>query len=165
MKPPPPGPATNGMVTPSALAVATAASIALPPCCSTSMPAWLAPRSMEATAPPEPTATGSFPAPAAARAPDGTGSSTTASADRADMAGKRRMGTSAWGRRGSGCPVRLLSSIRLKPTSAPKSQKIFVPNEPAFPPSDPFVPTLRGQVAATRPSRRHLSGQDGPGRH
>src|SRR6266550_2408912 len=43
MKPPPPGPATNGMVTPSALAVATAASTALPPCLSTSMPAWLAP--------------------------------------------------------------------------------------------------------------------------
>ena len=63
MKPPPPGPATNGMVTPSALAVATAASTALPPCFSTSMPAWLASTSMEATAPPEPTATGSFTAP------------------------------------------------------------------------------------------------------
>ena len=59
MKPPPPGPATNGTVTPSALAVATAASTALPPCFSTSMPAWLAPTSIEATAPPEPTATGS----------------------------------------------------------------------------------------------------------
>ena len=63
MKPPPPGPATNGMVTPSVLAVATAASIALPPCFSTSMPAWLASVSMEATAPPVPTATGSFPPP------------------------------------------------------------------------------------------------------
>ena len=60
MKPPPPGPATNGIVTPSALAVATAASMALPPCWSAVMPAWLAPRSMDATAPPVPTATGSF---------------------------------------------------------------------------------------------------------
>ena len=58
MKPPPPGPATNGIVTPSALAVATAASTALPPCFSTSIPAWLAPRSMDATPPPVPTATG-----------------------------------------------------------------------------------------------------------
>jgi hypothetical protein len=52
------------MVTPSVLAVATAASTALPPRFSTSIPAWLALVSMEATAPPVPTATGSF-APAA----------------------------------------------------------------------------------------------------
>src|SRR5262245_29449472 len=58
MNPPPPGPATNGIVTPSALAVATAASIALPPRFSTSIPAWLASASIEATAPPLPTATG-----------------------------------------------------------------------------------------------------------
>src|ERR1700760_545495 len=58
MNPPPPGPATNGIVTPSALAVATAASTALPPCLSALIPAWLAPRSMEATPPPVPTATG-----------------------------------------------------------------------------------------------------------
>ena len=64
MKPPPPGPATNGIVTPSALAVATAASIAFPPCLSASMPAWLAPRSMDATPPPVPTATGCLAAPA-----------------------------------------------------------------------------------------------------
>src|SRR5579875_3037590 len=60
MKPPPPGPATNGMVTPSALAVATAASMALPPRFSTAMPASLAFRSMDATAPPVPTATACF---------------------------------------------------------------------------------------------------------
>ena len=60
MNPPPPGPATNGIVTPSALAVATAASMALPPCFSTVMPAWLASVSMEATAPPVPVATGSL---------------------------------------------------------------------------------------------------------
>src|ERR1700742_5248049 len=58
MKPPPPGPATHGTVTPRALAVATAASTALPPRLRTSMPAWLAPTSMEATAPPLPVATG-----------------------------------------------------------------------------------------------------------
>src|SRR5690349_4810729 len=99
MKPPPPGPATNGIVTPSALAVATAASTALPPCFSTSMPAWLAPASIEATAPPEPVA----------RAPDppspppprvtacapagraGRASSTAASADTAETTGWRRM--------------------------------------------------------------------------
>ena len=96
MKPPPPGPATYGTVTPSALAVATAASTALPPCFSTSMPAWLASASMEGTAPPEPTATGCFttPAaawPAAARAPIGTASSTAATADTAETIGKRRM--------------------------------------------------------------------------
>jgi GNAT superfamily N-acetyltransferase len=56
MKPPPPGPATNGTVTPSALAVATAASTALPPRRRTSIPARLAPTSIEATAPPVPVA-------------------------------------------------------------------------------------------------------------
>src|SRR5580704_18749658 len=60
MKPPPPGPATHGTVTPRALAVATAASTALPPSRSTSMPARLAPTSIDATAPPLPTASGSF---------------------------------------------------------------------------------------------------------
>ena len=57
MKPPPPGPATNGIVTPSALAVATAASTALPPLRSAAMPALLASKSIEATAPPVPVAT------------------------------------------------------------------------------------------------------------
>jgi len=58
MKPPPPGPATNGSVTPSVEAVATAASMALPPALSTRMPAWLALNSELATAPPVPVATG-----------------------------------------------------------------------------------------------------------
>src|SRR5690242_2971799 len=101
MKPPPPGPATNGTVTPNALAVATAASTALPPCFSTSMPAWLASTSMDATAPPEPTATGcltgSGGAWPAARAPAGTASKTAASADTAAATGKRRMSTSGSG--------------------------------------------------------------------
>src|ERR1700733_6732649 len=66
MNPPPPGPATNGLVTPSVLAVATAASTAFPPALSTSMPARLASRSIDATAPPVPTATACFPAPASA---------------------------------------------------------------------------------------------------
>src|SRR6185437_5795677 len=73
MNPPPPGPATNGLVTPSVLAVATAASMAFPPCRSTSMPARLAPRSMDATAPPVPTATACFCSPAAARTAAGRG--------------------------------------------------------------------------------------------
>src|SRR6266516_3008627 len=58
MNPPPPGPATNGSVTPSVLATATAASIALPPALSVSMPALLALNSADATAPPVPVATG-----------------------------------------------------------------------------------------------------------
>src|ERR1035438_7558832 len=100
MNPPPPGPATNGMVTPSVLAVATAASMALPPRFSASMPAWLASWSMDATAPPVPTATGSLarPAetwPAEARAPDGRATRSAARANPADSAGKRRMSTSA----------------------------------------------------------------------
>src|ERR1022692_1924477 len=99
MKPPPPGPATNGLVTPSVLAVATAASIALPPCFSTAMPALLASRSMDATAPPVPTATGSFPVPDRARpetalATDGGARSAAASADMTETATKRRMSTS-----------------------------------------------------------------------
>ena len=101
MKPPPPGPATNGMVTPSVLAVATAASIALPPCLSTSMPAWLASGSMEATAPPVPTATGSLAAPGRAW-PTAVPARETEepearrdSADIAETATKRRMSTSA----------------------------------------------------------------------
>src|SRR5579872_1031978 len=57
MKPPPPGPATNGTLTPIALPVATAASIALPPRFRTSIPACVAYRSIEATAPPVPTDT------------------------------------------------------------------------------------------------------------
>jgi hypothetical protein len=108
MKPPPPGPATNGMVTPSALAVATAASIALPPCFSTSMPAWLASVSIEATAPPVPTAAGSWAAPAGSwaapagswaaparpqEAQEGNVRSTMASADTTEITGKRRMNT------------------------------------------------------------------------
>ena len=61
MYPPPPGPATNGWVTPRVLATATAASIALPPFFSTAMPARLAYRSVDATAPPVPTATACLP--------------------------------------------------------------------------------------------------------
>jgi len=58
MNPPPPGPATNGSVTPRVLATATAASMALPPDFRTSMPALLALNSADATAPPLPVATG-----------------------------------------------------------------------------------------------------------
>lgn len=47
-------PLAYGSVTPSAAAVATAASTALPPARSTSMPTWLATGSTEATAPPDP---------------------------------------------------------------------------------------------------------------
>ena len=50
--PPPPIPALYGSVTPSAAAVATAASAALPPLRRTSSPAALASASTEATAPP-----------------------------------------------------------------------------------------------------------------
>ena len=100
MNPPPPGPATNGMVTPSVLAVATAASMALPPWARTSMPAWVASVSIEATPPPVPTATGSCTGlpgswPAAARAPDGRAKRTTARAQTAETTGMRRMSTSA----------------------------------------------------------------------
>ena len=66
MYPPPPGPATNGWVTPRVLATATAASMALPPFFSTAMPARLASRSVEATAPPVPTATACLPTAAGA---------------------------------------------------------------------------------------------------
>lgn len=58
MKRQPPGPATNGAVTPRVEATATAASIALPPRLSVSMPASLALNSVLATAPPVPVATG-----------------------------------------------------------------------------------------------------------
>src|SRR5665647_387475 len=60
MKPPPPGPATKGSVTPSVLATATAASMALPPDLKVWIPASLALNSADATAPPVPTATGSL---------------------------------------------------------------------------------------------------------
>src|SRR6478752_6228424 len=53
-------PALYGSVTPSAAAVATAASAALPPRASTSMPTWEASRSTELTAPPEPVMTAAF---------------------------------------------------------------------------------------------------------
>src|SRR5690242_14832257 len=53
-------PALYGSVTPSAAAVATAASAALPPRASTSRPTWLASRSTEATAPPDPVMTGTL---------------------------------------------------------------------------------------------------------
>lgn len=63
-------PAENGSVTPSAAAVATAASTALPPRRSTSMPIWLASASMLDTAPRWPTCSGTLPggAPGAADA-------------------------------------------------------------------------------------------------
>src|SRR5665647_327761 len=60
MKPPPPGPATKGSVTPSVLATATAASMALPPALRVLIPALLALNSADATAPPVPTAPGSL---------------------------------------------------------------------------------------------------------
>src|SRR2546421_11101354 len=58
MKPPPPIPQENGSTTPSTAAAATAASTALPPSFRTRMPAAVASRLTEATAPPLPTATG-----------------------------------------------------------------------------------------------------------
>src|SRR5207248_1177882 len=94
MKPPPPGPAANGTVTPIAAAVATAASMALPPCLSTSMPAWLASRLMDATAPPVPTATGCFltapGARAAALAANGRAASAAARAEVTETVIRRR---------------------------------------------------------------------------
>src|SRR5579863_3263956 len=98
MKPPPPGPATNGIVTPMVDAAATAASMALPPRLSTEMAASLAFRSMEAAPPPVPTAVGCFPAavaaaPGAALARDGTAATSAARADRAETQAKRRMCT------------------------------------------------------------------------
>src|SRR5258708_36210361 len=101
MTPPPPGPATNGIVTPRALAVATAASTALPPSFRTSMPAWLAPGSIDATAPPLPVATGvtadppevawlaDLAVPALAQA--GTATRTAATAATAEIVGKPGM--------------------------------------------------------------------------
>ena len=47
-------------MTPSAAAVATAASAALPPFARMSIPIWLASRSTEETAPPEPTMSGTL---------------------------------------------------------------------------------------------------------
>src|SRR5437868_12639811 len=58
MKPPPPTPQENGSTTPSTAAAATAASTALPPSLRTRMPAAVASRLTDATAPPRPTATG-----------------------------------------------------------------------------------------------------------
>src|SRR5207302_9540772 len=58
MKPPPPTPQENGSTTPSTAAAATAASTALPPSLRTRIPAAVASRLTEATAPPVPTATG-----------------------------------------------------------------------------------------------------------
>src|SRR6478736_5816729 len=53
-------PALNGSVTPSAAAVATAASVALPPARSTRRPTRVAYGSTEVTAPPEPYAVALF---------------------------------------------------------------------------------------------------------
>src|SRR5256885_6259619 len=58
MKPPPPIPQENGSTTPSTAAAATAASTALPPSLRTRIPAAVASRLTDATAPPLPTATG-----------------------------------------------------------------------------------------------------------
>src|SRR6185437_949332 len=122
MKPPPPGPATNGTVTPNALAVATAASTALPPCFSTSMPAWLASTSIDATAPPEPTATGCFTTLAGlcpvARAPAGTASSSAATAETA-ITGKRRMGYLRPARCRSGHRAKLTQTLKTRLDQTP----------------------------------------------
>src|SRR5699024_123249 len=59
-KPPPPIPHEYGSVTPSAAAVAMAASTALPPSASTRRPMSLAYGSTDDTAPPEPIASGTF---------------------------------------------------------------------------------------------------------
>src|SRR5579875_3201947 len=92
MKPPPPGPATHGTVTPMALAVATAASTALPPRLSTLMPAALAFTSIDATAPPVPTATGVFGYPGPSpHAPDGKTTQQAAHAATATVANTRRL--------------------------------------------------------------------------
>src|SRR5487761_1010664 len=114
MKPPPPGPATNGIVTPIAAAVATAASTALPPLFSTAMPARLAFRSIEATAPPVPTATGCLPPPAAAGpgaalASDGRPPRPATSANVTETVTKRRcIGTSRHVTDEGGPPVLLV---------------------------------------------------------
>src|SRR6266403_664029 len=64
MKPPPPIPHEAGLVTPTASAVATAASIALPPCFKISTPAAAASALSETTIPCTPTADRSGDAPA-----------------------------------------------------------------------------------------------------
>src|SRR5690348_10380609 len=53
-------PVEYGSVTPSAAAVATTASAALPPALSTSIPTWLATASTDDTAPPPPRITGTL---------------------------------------------------------------------------------------------------------
>src|SRR5712671_3093157 len=65
MKPPPPIPHEAGLVTPTASAVATAASIALPPCFRISTPAAAASALSETTIPCAPTADRSGATPAA----------------------------------------------------------------------------------------------------
>src|SRR5579863_2099488 len=100
MKPPPPGPATNGMVAPMVLAAATAASMALPPCLSTVMAASLAPRLIDAAAPPVPMATGclvgaTVAAWLVALARDGRSVADAATAAVTQNMAVRRMGTSA----------------------------------------------------------------------
>src|SRR6266540_3434035 len=91
MNPPPPGPATNGSVTPSVLATATAASTALPPALSVAMPALLALNSADATAPPVPVATGclTYCGPAFADGAPRAATSTQAAA--VEVSGRARM--------------------------------------------------------------------------
>src|SRR3954451_5520171 len=103
-------PDETGSVTPRAGAAATAASAALPPARSTSMPALVASRSTVDTAPPEPTATACLPptrvgAIVAACAPAGAAVA-IAAARTAVVARLRRIGMTAPGwRSGRGCSV------------------------------------------------------------
>src|SRR5579859_2244001 len=122
MKPPPPGPATNGMVAPMVLAAATAASTASPPCFSTVMAASVAPRLIDVAAPPVPMATGCFVGPPplawldAALASDGrTVTAAAAAAVTQNMAERRmgNLGTESEGREPGRCEIFL--SVVLRP--------------------------------------------------
>src|SRR5579875_1235480 len=134
MNPPPPGPATNGIVTPMVLAAATAASMALPPCFSTWIAAALACRLIEAAPPPVPTATGSFlitPIVWAlagaerdeALARDGRTDTATATAEMTQTADMRRMGTSVQVGLIRPCFL-MLREKRVKPPRRARSQSV-----------------------------------------
>jgi len=94
-------PAENGSVTPSAAAVAMAASAALPPAFRMSMPTWVASASTLATAPPLPVITGTFDTasadpPAAAGADSAAAGVVTTSSTETDRASNDANFPAAW---------------------------------------------------------------------
>src|SRR5690242_12347569 len=134
-------PEEYGSVTPRAAAVATAASTALPPSRSTSMPAAEASASTLATAPPYPTATGTFvtgalPAEGGAAAPTVTTAAETARTDSFRATGRpirtSSPGTSAQRNQNRGAPTatfralsydRHTSNTGTSPPSSPASMR------------------------------------------